>query len=501
MPKLFRDEDVQAELPSDTDDEYITEKGFQPTLPGENTRLSSALALFRAARILSSVLEKNYPTSTSYDLSLQQMRALNSELDEWYETLPAHLRLNFVQDKPSTDVTGSRSPFLALAYYYIRTLIFRPAVGSALGPKAAPALMTIADASKHIVQITELLEERNLSFSFCLNKCDLLAMCAMTLLYQVVDLKPESKVTKDNERLVNSVMKTLDRYKAPGSIDLRKVAKILIQVDGAVRSPSVSSQSSQSSSKSGHGQSRRKSGSSSKGSGHMNRKHESSRRMTAPNLPPATALSNSSGRQSFEIVSPESVLNGQDPLCLGLSDGMTPTSTSAPPKHNLDYLSLGNTPSGSRPATPSRSRQRSAPTLMAHQTQVMSNAQMAAKMAGVSSNEWEALLGTMDGGLHNVYDAIYGGSTLISEPALSTTGGSSSEWSPDSWDLSSFTLDGAMGAGRQAPQSVLSMSEESLSSGEDLGASDLGLNAADYYKVPTGGNEGFPLDGLEGYIL
>lgn len=498
MPKLFRDDDVQAELPSDTDDEYITEKGFQPTLPGENTRLSSALALFRAARILSSVLEKNYPASTSYDLSLQQMRAMNAELDEWYETLPPHLRLNFVQDKPSTDVTGSRSPFLALAYYYIRTLIFRPAVGSTLGPRAAPALMTIADASKHIVQITELLEERNLSFSFCLNKCDLLAMCALTLLYQVVDLKPESKVTKDNQRLVNLVLKTLERQKAPGSIELRKVANILIQVDGAPRSPSVSSQGSPSS-KSGHSHSRRKSGSSSKGNGHSSRKHDSSRRMTAPNLPAATALS--SGRQSFEMVSPESVLSGQDPLCLGLSDGMTPTSTSLPPKHNLDYLSLGNTPSGSRPGTPSRSRQRSAPTLMAHQTQVMSNAQMAAKMAGVSSNEWEALLGTMDGGLHNVYDAIYGGSTLISEPALSTTGGSSSEWSPDSWDLSSFTLDGAIGTARQAPQSVLSISEESLSSGEDLGASDLGLNPVDYYKVPTGGNDGFSLDGLEGYIL
>jgi hypothetical protein len=70
------------------------------------------LALFRCARILGKVLEKNYPAATAHELSLQQMGALESELDEWYNNLPAHLRLTFKQDKPSTDITGSRSPLL-----------------------------------------------------------------------------------------------------------------------------------------------------------------------------------------------------------------------------------------------------------------------------------------------------------------------------------------------------------------------------------------------------
>ena len=109
LPKLLKEEDIQAEYPCDTDDEYVTEKGFQPTLPGEYTRLSNALALFRATRILAKVLEKNYPASSSYEISLQQMASLESELDAWYHQLPSHLRLTFVQDKPSTDVTGSRS--------------------------------------------------------------------------------------------------------------------------------------------------------------------------------------------------------------------------------------------------------------------------------------------------------------------------------------------------------------------------------------------------------
>lgn len=112
LPKLLREEDVQAEYPSDMDDEYITEKGFQPTLPGEYTRLSSALALFRGSRILARVLERIYPASANYDLSLHLMATLEGELDAWHAELPAHLRLNFIQDKPSPDVTSSRSPLI-----------------------------------------------------------------------------------------------------------------------------------------------------------------------------------------------------------------------------------------------------------------------------------------------------------------------------------------------------------------------------------------------------
>jgi len=90
----------------------VTEKGFEACLPGEHTRLSSALALFRVTRVLAKVLQKNYPAATSHDLSLQQMAVLQTELDEWLDNLPTHLRLTFKQDKPSTDVTGSRSPLL-----------------------------------------------------------------------------------------------------------------------------------------------------------------------------------------------------------------------------------------------------------------------------------------------------------------------------------------------------------------------------------------------------
>lgn len=108
----MREEDVHCEYPVDADDEYVTEKGFLPSLPGEFTKLSSALALFKASRILTKVLKENYPASTSHDISFRTVTALSDELDTWSSSLPPHLRLQFVQDKPSTNIISSRSPLL-----------------------------------------------------------------------------------------------------------------------------------------------------------------------------------------------------------------------------------------------------------------------------------------------------------------------------------------------------------------------------------------------------
>lgn len=97
LPKHIKDDDVCCEIPVDADDEYVTERGFQPTLPGESTKLSSALALFRASRILSKVLEDVFPAKASYDLSLKKLSELSDELDNWSSSLPPHLRLQFAQ--------------------------------------------------------------------------------------------------------------------------------------------------------------------------------------------------------------------------------------------------------------------------------------------------------------------------------------------------------------------------------------------------------------------
>jgi len=77
----MRDDDIHCEYPVDADDEYITEKGFMPTLPGEFTKLSSALALFKLARVLSKVLSDIHSASASNEVSFRTIAQLSDELD------------------------------------------------------------------------------------------------------------------------------------------------------------------------------------------------------------------------------------------------------------------------------------------------------------------------------------------------------------------------------------------------------------------------------------
>jgi len=109
---LLRDVDISTEYPADVDDENISVQGISPSLPGELTKISSALALFRVSRTLSKTLEHLYPAQASYQLSLSKLHALSDELDQWSEELPDHLRLRFCNDKPATNMISCRSPIL-----------------------------------------------------------------------------------------------------------------------------------------------------------------------------------------------------------------------------------------------------------------------------------------------------------------------------------------------------------------------------------------------------
>lgn len=118
LPVLLREGDIRTEYPEDIDDENVTESGFLPTLPGESTRISGAIALFSASRILNKTLEDLYPTDGDYDIPVSKLRALSEQLDSWEKNLAPHLRLEFSHDKPSTNVTSSRSPLLVSPFIY-----------------------------------------------------------------------------------------------------------------------------------------------------------------------------------------------------------------------------------------------------------------------------------------------------------------------------------------------------------------------------------------------
>lgn len=116
LPKLINESHIHVEYPLDVEDENLSEHGCHSTPSGEPTRFSSALALFRVARILSKVLDEVYSAQGSHELSLERTNALNEELGVWLQSLAPQHRLKFVQEKPSTDIVGSRSPLLVLPH-------------------------------------------------------------------------------------------------------------------------------------------------------------------------------------------------------------------------------------------------------------------------------------------------------------------------------------------------------------------------------------------------
>lgn len=109
---MLNEGSIGTELPADIDDENITEDGLLQGVPNDCTRMSSALALIEATRILGKALDILYPTTSTTQISVANLQGISEELDAWNKGLPAHLKLLFVQDRPSTNVTGSRSPLL-----------------------------------------------------------------------------------------------------------------------------------------------------------------------------------------------------------------------------------------------------------------------------------------------------------------------------------------------------------------------------------------------------
>ncbi|KAL4770291.1 fungal-specific transcription factor domain-containing protein [Aspergillus nidulans var. acristatus] len=231
LPVLLREEHIQTEYPEDIDDENVTETGFLPTLPGESTRISSALALFSASRVLNSTLENIYPSDGAYEIPLSKMRSVTEQLDKWVKGLPAHLHLEFTQDKPSTNVISSRSPLLSLMYYFIRSLIHRPAVCFGDDHVRSPSVLAIADSGKHIIQILQLLDERRLCLSLSINRRELISSAGIGLLWQNIGLKRDSKLVKESQKVLTGVIDQLESESSVAATEFSALAGSLVSLD------------------------------------------------------------------------------------------------------------------------------------------------------------------------------------------------------------------------------------------------------------------------------
>ena len=354
-----------------------------------------------------------------------------------------------------------------------------------------------------------------MSFSFCLNRNEVLILSGFGLLFQGLDLNREGKLIKDNQRLVCSVIELLERAFAPGAAEFKKVACSMLSIERFAKDSSPSTAALQQkpaipmpaprdTTKSARKQLQ---AIASRFSFSANRaaKQEptAARRATVPktgaeNNIPAFArhnsqLSISSARSEPAIiyaarqrsVNPPTPSHSDSAMVVPGARQRTPAHREQQPIRmattlegpNLDYLPFGNDPVPTYPLT-----QRS-------------------NKASVSANEWERLLGSLDSGQSNIYDNIYGGSAAGSSsadmlPHHAPLDDGRFAWSPDAW-----------GGGSELnilgpTKSVLSSSEESLTSGEDVSSCDQGGGGhgqgQEFRGITISHVDGFALEGLDG---
>ena len=70
-----------------------------------------------------------------------------------------------------------------------------------------------------------------MSFSFCLNRNELLLLAGLGLLFQGLDLDRKGKSVQGSQRLLCSAIEILERSAAMGAADFKKIACAMITVD------------------------------------------------------------------------------------------------------------------------------------------------------------------------------------------------------------------------------------------------------------------------------
>lgn len=343
-------------------------------------------------------------------------------------------------------------------------------VAANLGDRGSSAVVAVGDACKHIVQIVELLDERKLSFSFCLNRNEVLVQAGFGLLFQILNLARDGKLVKDTNRLVCTVMDLLESGNAAGFDEFRRLGCSIVAVPsvGQMSAPLLSRHNSD-----GHNyapldtfratQKSLKAIAARFSPAALKARQEPQelRRATFPAISPNFGLHNTSSISLSSIQSeppfaPSEPKFGPASHRASFSAPSQRQSNPQPTQHqnrNIDFLSFANDPLGS----------------FALQT-------THGVKTEVSTSDWERLLSSLDNGQTNIYDTIYGGPPAdvlldVTRASASTDPSTNTTWSPNAWNWSSEQA--------PPPQSVLSFTDESLTSGEEFSSA-----TCDYGSTP-----------------
>lgn len=284
----------------------------------------------------------------------------------------------------------------SLVYYLVRSLIHRPAVCFADDSIRSPSVLALSDSAKHMIQIIDLLDERRLCLSFSINRKELVFLSGLGLLWQTLGVKPDSKLAKESQKLLGTVMLQLRPESSAAAAEFSTLSNTLIPPN-TERRPSTG-------------------------------KHQHSQEMIAPTQKPSKSpkkpvqdlksrlVSNPTGDQqpSQQIASPQSrrnTISGATPpltaQCLRPPSwtNLTPSQSDhlAPPQ----YHSALDRPSNQRV---------DASLGYEHHRSMSCSTPSDPATSGITMADWEYVLSDMDRGYSNIFTGIYGGKECGEDP-------------------------------------------------------------------------------------
>jgi hypothetical protein len=119
-----------------------------------------------------------------------------------------------------------------LAYFYVRSLIHRPLVCHGSGSACAAATIVLAAAGKHSLQILDLLDERSMNYTFPFSRKELLLTAAFSILWQSIDLDEESKLAKNNQKSLSLSLGMLAGENQTVAAEFQRIASSFVHLEG-----------------------------------------------------------------------------------------------------------------------------------------------------------------------------------------------------------------------------------------------------------------------------
>ena len=220
-----------------------------------------------------------------------------------------------------------------------------------------------------------------MSFSFCLNKNELLLLAGFGLLFQGLNLDRRGKLVQDSQRLMCSVIEILERNAALGAAEFKKVACAMISVERYPKGDRGSDYAAARRKSDGNMAAPKESKKpvrklqtiasqfSNEKAPVVKREGSSGRRFTAPTLPTGqlSGCDRSTSQNSISsVVSDPVPQHGYSPRTT-TSQSPRQNPSSGPP--NLDYLSFNDPTPSPNNMSPGSSRQFGTPELANQQMQ------------------------------------------------------------------------------------------------------------------------------------